>query len=86
MLEEKAWSQSPLQVIPKVLNEVEDRALCEPVKLFHTKLIKPCLHSPYFASCSTVMLEQKRAFTQLLLFNTAPQLSFIMLYTYPSNA
>ncbi len=31
-----------------MLNGVEDRTLCRPVKFFYTKLIQPCLYGPFF--------------------------------------
>ncbi|MCI4393571.1 hypothetical protein PGIGA_G00158990 [Pangasianodon gigas] len=45
------------EFIPKVFDEVEVRALCGPVKFFHTKLIQPCLYGPCFVHWGTVMLE-----------------------------
>ena len=41
-------SQSVFQFIPKVFDGVEVRALCRPVKLFHTDLNKPFLYGPHF--------------------------------------
>ncbi|KAK6303711.1 hypothetical protein J4Q44_G00261650 [Coregonus suidteri] len=41
-------SQSVLQFIPKVFDGVEVRALCRPVKFFHTDLDKPYLYGPCF--------------------------------------
>ncbi len=40
----------PFQFIPKILNGVEDRTLCRPVKFFYTKLFQPCLYGTWFCS------------------------------------
>ena len=37
-------AQSAFQFIPKVFDGVEVRALCRPVKFFHTDLNKPVLY------------------------------------------
>ncbi|CAB1414892.1 unnamed protein product [Pleuronectes platessa] len=50
------------KVIQEVLDVVEVRALCGPVKFFHTKLTQPCLYGPCFVHWSRVVLEQKRGF------------------------
>ena len=52
---------SVFQVIPKMFDGVEVRALCRPVKLFHIDLNEPLLYGPCF-----VMLKQERAFPKLL--------------------
>ena len=41
-------SQSAFQFFPKVFDCVEVRALCRPVKFFHTDLDKPFLYGPRF--------------------------------------
>ena len=46
------------QFIPKVFNRVEVRALCRPVKFFHTDLDKPFLYGPRFVHGGIVMLKQ----------------------------
>ena len=38
--------ESAFQFIPKVFNGVEARALCRPVKFYHTNLEKPFLYGP----------------------------------------
>ena len=48
------------------LNGVEVRALCMPVKFFHTDLDKPFLYGPRFVQWGIVMLKQGRAFPKLL--------------------
>ncbi len=35
--------ESPFQLIPKLFDGVEVRAVCGPVKFFHTKLNQPCI-------------------------------------------
>ena len=59
-------SQSAIQLIPKVFDGVEVRALCRPVKFFHTDLDKPFLYGPCFVHGGIVMLKQERAFPKLL--------------------
>ena len=58
-------SQSAFQLIPKVSDGVEVRALCMPVKFFHTDLDKPFLYGPRFVHRG-IMLKQERAFPKLL--------------------
>ena len=58
--------QSAFQFIPKVFNVVVVRALCRPVKFFHTDLTKPFLYGPGFVHRGIVMLKQERAFPKLL--------------------
>jgi hypothetical protein len=58
--------QSAFQFIPKVFDVVEVRALCRPVKFFHTDLDKLFLYGPCFVYGGIVMLKQERAFTKLL--------------------
>jgi hypothetical protein len=60
-------SQSAFQLIPKVFDRVEVRALCRPVKFFHTDLNKPFLYGPRFVHRGIVMLKWERALTKLLL-------------------
>lgn len=44
--------------IPTVFDKVEVRALCGPVKFFHTELIEPCLYGPpIIVHWTTVMLK-----------------------------
>ena len=59
-------SQMPFQFIPKVFDGVEVRALCRPVKFFHTDLDKPLPYGSRFVHRGIVMLKQKRAFPKLL--------------------
>jgi hypothetical protein len=59
-------SQSAFQIIPKVFIGVEVRALCRPVKFFHTDLDKPFLYGPRFVHRGIVMLNQEIAFPKLL--------------------
>ena len=49
------------QFIPKVFDGVEIRALCRPVKFYHTDLDKPFLYGPRFVH-GIVILKQERAF------------------------
>ena len=53
-------------MIPKVFDGVEVRALCRPVKFFHTNLNKPFLYGPHFVHRGIVMLKPERAFPKLL--------------------
>ena len=55
-------SQSVFQFIPKVFDGVEVRALCRPVKFFHSDLDKPFLYVPRVVHWGIVMLKQERAF------------------------
>ena len=50
--------QSAFQFIPKVFEGVEVRALCRPVKFFHTDLDKPYLYGPHFVHRGIIMLKQ----------------------------
>ena len=59
-------SQSAFHFLPKVFDVVEVRALCKPVKFFHTDLDKPFLCGPHFVHGGIVMLKQERAFPKLL--------------------
>ena len=52
--------------MPKVFDGVEVRALCRPVKFFHTDLDKSFLYEPHFVHGGIVMLKQERAFLKLL--------------------
>jgi hypothetical protein len=52
-------SLSVFQFIPKVLDGVEVRDLCRPVKFFHTNLDKPFLYEPRFVHRGIVMLNRK---------------------------
>ena len=65
MLHNEVCSQSAFQFIPKVFDGVEVRALCKPVKFFHTDLDKPFLYGPRFLHGGIVMLKQERAFPKL---------------------
>jgi hypothetical protein len=49
-----------------VFDKVEVRALCRPVKFFHTDLDKPFLYGPHFVHGDIVILKQERAFPILL--------------------
>ena len=59
-------SQFAFQLIPKVFDGVEVRALCRPVKFFHTNLDKPFRYGPRFVHGGIAMLKQERAFPKLL--------------------
>ena len=59
-------SQSAFQFNAKVFNGVEVRALCRPVKFYHTDLDKTFLYGPRFVHRSIVMLNQERTLTKLL--------------------
>ena len=43
-----------------VIDVVEVRALCKPVKFFHTDLDKPFLYGPQFVHGGIVMLKQEK--------------------------
>ena len=58
--------QSAFQFIPKVFDGVEVRALCRPVKFFHTVHHKPLMYGPRFVYGGIVTLKQERAFPKLL--------------------
>ena len=58
--------QSAFQFIPKVFGGVEVRALCRPVKFFHTELNKPFLYGTRFVHRGIVLLKQDRIFPKLL--------------------
>ena len=55
MLADLAWPAVGFQFILKVFSGVEVRALCRPVKFFHTDLNKPFLYGPCL-SCYSVPL------------------------------
>ena len=59
-------SQSAFQFIPNLFDGVEVKALCRPVKFFHTDLNKPFLYGPRFVPGRIDMLKQERAFPKLL--------------------
>uniref|UniRef100_A0A4W5R9A6 Inter-alpha-trypsin inhibitor heavy chain 3 n=1 Tax=Hucho hucho TaxID=62062 RepID=A0A4W5R9A6_9TELE len=59
-------SQLVFQFIPKVFNVFEIRALCRPVKFFHTDLNKPFLYGSRFVHRGIIALKQERAFLKLL--------------------
>ena len=44
----------------------EVRAVCRPVKFFHTNLDKPFLYGPHFLHSGNVMMKQEKAFPKLL--------------------
>ena len=73
-------SQSAFQFIPKVFNEVEVRALCRPVKFFHTDLDKPFLYGHCSMHRGIVMLKQERAFPNCCHKVGSTQLSRMSLY------
>jgi hypothetical protein len=54
------------QFIPKVIDGVEVRALCRPVKFFHIDFNKTFLYRPHFVHRGIVMLKQERAIPKLL--------------------
>ena len=62
----RSGSQSAFQFILKVFDGVDVRALCGPVKFFHTDLDSPFLYGPHFVHRGIVMLKQERAFPKLL--------------------
>ena len=59
-------SQSVFQLIPKVFDGVEGRALCRPVNFVPTDLDKPFLYRPHFVHGGIDMLKQEMAFPKLL--------------------
>jgi hypothetical protein len=61
----RSGSQSEFKFIPKVFDGVEVRALCRPVKFFHTDLDKSFLYGPRFVHGGIVMLKQERPFLKL---------------------
>jgi hypothetical protein len=52
------------QFIPKVFDEVEVKALCRPVKFFHTDLDKPFLYGPRFVHEGILMLKLGKCLPQ----------------------
>ena len=62
MLGDYIW----LQFIPEMFDGFEVRALCRPVKFFHTDLDKPFLYGPHLVYGGIVMLKQEKAFLKLL--------------------
>ena len=56
----RSGTQSAFQFILKVFDGVEVRALCRPIKFFHTDLDKPFLYGPRFVHGGIVMLKQER--------------------------
>ena len=60
----RSGSQSAFQFIPKVFDGVEVRALCKPVKLFHTDLDKPFLHGPRFVHGGPCHAETRKGLRQ----------------------
>ena len=48
-------TQSVFQFIPKVFDGVEVKAMCSPVKFFHTDLDKLFLYGPRFVHMGIVM-------------------------------
>jgi hypothetical protein len=59
-------SQLAFQLIQKVFNGVEVRALCRPVKFLHTDLDKTFLYGPRFVHEGIVIQKQERGFPKLL--------------------
>jgi hypothetical protein len=49
-----------------VFDGIEVRALCRPVKFFHTDLDTPLLYGPHFVHGGVVMVKQERAIPILL--------------------
>jgi hypothetical protein len=80
----KPGSQSVLKFIPKVFDGVKVRALCRPVKVFHTDLDKSFLYGPRFVHDS-VRLKQERAFPKLLpqSWNHRIVQNIIVCYRFP---
>jgi hypothetical protein len=58
--------QAAYKFIPNVFDGVEGRALCRPVKFFHTDLNKLFLYGPHFVHRDIVMLKQEKAFPKQL--------------------
>ena len=65
MLGDEVWLAADIPILPKVFG-VEVRALCRPVKFFHTDLDTPFLYGLRFVHGDMVMLKQERAFPKLL--------------------
>jgi len=63
MLGDEVWLAADIPILPKVFG-VEVRALCRPVKFFHTDLDTPFLYGLHFVHGDMVMLKQERAFPQ----------------------
>ena len=66
-------SQSAFQFIPKSFDGVEVRALCRPVKFFHTNLNKPFLYGPRFVHCQHCHAETGKGFPQTVATNLEEQ-------------
>ncbi len=64
MLDDKVWLTVEVQFIPKVLDGVEVRALCRPVKFSLTELRKPFLYGPHCVQGRNVMLKLEKGLIQ----------------------
>jgi hypothetical protein len=64
------------QLIPKLIDGVKVRALCRPVKFFHTNLGKPFLLGTPFVHGGIVMLKQERASYRMSLYAVALKFPF----------
>ena len=56
----------PFKFISKIFYGVEFRALCRPVKFFHTNLDNPLMYDPRVVHGDIVMLKQEKAFPKHL--------------------
>lgn len=59
-------AQSVLQLIPKMFNGIEVKALCRSLEFFHTNLGKPSLHGP----CAQGHCHAGRCFDKVPKFHT----------------
>jgi hypothetical protein len=57
--------QSPFKFIPKVFNGVDVRALCRPVKFFHSDLHKPFLYGTSLCHAETGKVLPQTVVTKL---------------------
>jgi len=74
MLGDEVWLAADIPILPKVFG-VEVRALCRPVKFFHTDLDTPFLYGLRFVHGDMVMLKQERAFPKLFATKLEAQIS-----------
>ena len=72
--------QSVFQIISKVFNGVEVRALCRPVMFFHTDLDKQIRYGPRYVYGGIVMLTEERRSRNCCLIVGRKQLSRLALY------
>lgn len=65
-----------------MIDEIQIRALCRPVKFFHTHVLKLCLYRPRLVDRSIVMLIQERAFNEWLPYSWKHRILFNYILGY----